>query len=134
MKQVFPIAALAALAAAASSASTGQAPIEGRWSNPKDSVVVEVARCGTAYCGTVVQASPKAKADAREGGIANLVGTRLMSGFRPIRSGYRGKVLLPKRGIHATGTIRPVGTQQLSVKGCLVGGMLCKEQRWDRVR
>ena len=38
-------------------------------------VVVEVERCGTAYCGRVVQASEKAKAKARKGGTPNLLGT-----------------------------------------------------------
>jgi uncharacterized protein (DUF2147 family) len=128
------LAALTGLIAAAPLAASGPGSIAGRWQNPNDSVVVEVAPCGPAYCGTVVQATAKAKADARKGGTANLIGTRLMSGFKPIGSGkYRGKVLLPKRGMHATGTIHLAGHNTLVVEGCALAGLICKEQRWDRV-
>ena len=133
MKQFLAILTFVSLASPAVG-TTARAPIEGRWSNPKDSVVIEVAPCGSAYCGTVIKATAKAKADAREGGIASLVGTQLMTGFKPVKDGYRGKVLLPKRGIQATGTIRQLGSNTLAVKGCLVAGILCKEQRWDRIR
>ena len=134
MKRVTTLFALAGLIAATPLAANAPAPISGRWSNPKDSVVVEVAPCGAAYCGTVVKATAKAKADARKGGTSNLIGTRLMSGFKPIGGGkYRGKVLLPKRGMHATGTIRLAGRNTLLVEGCALAGIICKEQRWDRV-
>ncbi len=129
MKRILTGITLVSLASAAHAA-----PIEGRWKNPKDSVIVEVAPCGRAYCGEVAWASTKAKADARKGGTANLIGTRLMSGFTPDgNGGFKGKVLLPKRGIHATGTIRHAGNNVLLVKGCAVAGLICKEQRWTRV-
>ena len=129
MKRIILSLALLPIASAAFAA-----PIEGRWQNPKDSVIVEVARCGSAYCGDVAWASPEAKADARKGGIADLVGTRLMSGFTPDgKGGFKGKVLLPKRGIHAAGNIRHAGSNALLVKGCVIAGLLCKEQRWTRV-
>lgn len=134
MKRLVITAALMGLSLAAPLAANAPAPIAGRWSNPSDSVVVEVAPCGPAYCGTVVQATAKAKRDAQKGGTTHLVGTRLMSGFKPIGGGkYKGKVLLPKRGMHASGTIRMAGRNTLLVEGCALGGLVCKEQRWDRV-
>jgi len=134
MTRFTPLFALAGLVAAAPLAANAPAPIAGRWQSPSDSVVVEVAPCGSAFCGTVVSATAKAKADARKGGTASLVGTRLMTGFKPIGGGkYRGKVLLPKRGMHATGTIRLAGRNTLVVEGCALAGIICKEQRWDRV-
>ena len=134
MKRVLVgMAVAASFASAAVAAPAGS--IEGRWSNPKGSVVVDVDRCGNAWCGTVVSASAKAKADARAGGTANLVGTRLMRGFVPDgRGGYRGKVFLPKRNMSAGGTIRAVSANAISVKGCAFAGVLCKEQNWHRVR
>ena len=126
------------VAATLASAATAAAPagsIEGRWSNPKGSVVVDVDRCGNSWCGTVVSASAKAKADAREGGTANLIGTRLLHGFVPDgRGGYKGKVFLPKRNMSAGGTIRVLSANTISVRGCAVAGVLCKEQNWRRVR
>ena len=123
-----------ALSAAATAIGAAPASIDGRWSNPKDSVVVDIDRCGNAWCGTVVRATAKARADAREGGTTNLIGTRLMSGFVPDDGAYKGRVFLPKRNMHAGGTIRLVGPDTLSVKGCAIAGLLCREQRWHRVR
>ena len=129
MKQLIVTLALLSLSTAASAGTS----IEGRWSNPKDSVTVEVAQCGPAYCGTVIEASAKARADARKGGTANLIGTRLMSGFKPDgKGGWKGRIFLPKHNMHAGGQIRAVGGNQLAVKGCAFGGLVCKEQRWSR--
>lgn len=131
MKQVFAIFALLFLTAVPASA---QASVEGRWANPKRSVIIEVERCGDALCGTVVWASPKAKANARKGGTDNLVGTRLLSGAKPIGPGkYKGRGFVPKQNIHSSATIRQTGPNTMVVEGCALAGLLCKEQRWTRV-
>jgi uncharacterized protein (DUF2147 family) len=110
------------------------APVEGRWTNPKRSVIIEVARCGQAYCGTVVWASPKAKANARKSGTENLIGKRLVSGARPVGNGvYKGRAFVPKRNIHSSATIRQTGPNTMVVEGCALAGLICKEQRWTRV-
>ena len=126
-----------AVAIALASAATAAAPasIEGRWTNPKGSMVIDVDRCGSAYCGTVVSASEKARANARAGGTANLIGKQLISGFVPDgRGGFKGRVFVPKYNVHAGGSARLVGANTLAVKGCAVAGVLCKEQTWHRVR
>lgn len=112
------------------------APIEGKWKNPKGSVIIDVVPCGSAtWCGRVAWASPKARADARKGGTATLVGTSLLTGLKATGPGsYRGRVLLPKRDMHATANVRLASANSLSVRGCVIAGMLCKEQRWTRVR
>ena len=132
MKQLF--ASLAALSLAATAApAIASAPFEGRWVNPKKSVIIEVAPCGQAYCGTVVWATDRAKANARKGGTANLIGTRLISGVRQTGNGtYKGRGFVPKQNIHAPATIRVAGNNTLIVKGCALG-FICKEQRWTRV-
>ena len=107
--------------------------IEGKWQNPKDSVIVDVTRCGAGmWCGKVSWASPKArrKADGRL-----RVGTQLLSGLKADgQGGYRGRAYVPRRQIHATATVRHAGRDALIVKGCTMGGLLCKSQRWTRVR
>ena len=131
MKQILlalPLLILAAVPAAA------QASVEGRWTNPKRSVVIEVGRCGAAWCGTVVAASAKARANARKGGTENLIGTRILSGARPIGKGiYKGRAFVPKRNIHSSATMRQTGPNSMVVEGCALAGLLCKEQRWTRV-
>lgn len=109
--------------------------IEGKWRNPKDSVVVEVAPCGGgAWCGTVARASEKFKAGARKGGTANVVGAKLLTGLRPDgKGGYKGRAYIPKYRVHATATVRSAGANIMVVKGCALAGLACKEQRWTRV-
>ena len=108
--------------------------VEGRWTNPKRTVVIEVAPCGPAWCGTVVAASPKARANARKGGTRELIGTRILSGARPVGNGiYKGKGFVPRRNLYAPATIRQRGPNVMEVEGCALGGLLCKEQRWTRI-
>jgi uncharacterized protein (DUF2147 family) len=57
-----------------------------------------------------------------------------LSGVRPVADGaYKGQAFDPKRNIRAPATIRLLGPSTLSVKGCLISGFICKEQRWTRV-
>ena len=60
---ILPAALLLAVPATAQRASGW----EGIWRNAGDTVRIKVARCGPGLCGTVVQASAKAKADAAAG-------------------------------------------------------------------
>ena len=133
MKQIFAIIALL-LGSLTAAPALAQASVEGRWTNPKRSIVIEVARCGQAYCGTIVAASAKAKAKARQSGTANLIGTRVLSNARPVGKGlFKGRGFVPRRNIHAPATIRQRGPNVMEVEGCALGGLLCKEQRWTRV-
>jgi uncharacterized protein (DUF2147 family) len=126
------VAFLASLVLAASPASA-QA-LEGQWTNYKKNVVVQVERCGAAYCGRVVQASEKAKAKARKGGTANLVGTQILTGLTPVGGGkFRGRAFVPKRNIHATATVRQVSDDVMQVQGCVLAGLLCDNERWTRI-
>ena len=128
MRQVLTSIALIALPAAAA-----PAPIEGKWQNPKDSVIVDVHRCGAGtFCGNVSWASPKAKRKS-EGRLK--VGTELLTGLKADgNGGYRGRAYVPRHRVHATATVRHAGANALIVKGCTLGGIVCKSQRWTRVR
>ena len=128
----FATTIIASLVLAAGPASA-QA-LEGQWTNYKRNVVVQVERCGTAYCGRVVQASEKAKAKARKGGTPNLIGTQILTGLIPTGQGkFRGRAFVPKRNIHATATVRQVSDDVMQVQGCVFGGLLCDSERWTRI-
>src|SRR4051812_22589974 len=134
MKRILGKLALVLIALAVPVTASAQAAIEGRWKNPKGSVVVRVGPCGDAYCGTVVDATDKAKTTARKGGTPKLIGTRILSGLRAAGNGtFKGQAFDPKRNIHAPATIRLLSPSTLVVKGCLIRGIICKEQRWTRV-
>jgi uncharacterized protein (DUF2147 family) len=131
MKQIAKAALMLALVATPALASARGA-LEGHWRNPKGSVTVRVSHCGDAYCGTVVEATEKAKATAAKGGTPHLIGTQILSDMRPDGNGsFKGEVFDPKRNIHAPATIRLDG-DELVVKGCVLA-FVCKEQRWTRV-
>jgi uncharacterized protein (DUF2147 family) len=116
-------AGLAAMSAAASAA-----PIEGQWKNGKGSVVVKVARCGAAYCGTVASASRH----NRDKGVTP--GTRVLTNLRPVGDGtYKGRAFEPKRDIAGSATVRQAGPNVMIVRACAIAGLICKEQRWTRV-
>lgn len=120
-------AAFAALQASIAS------PIEGQWANPGGSVVVAIAPCGEAYCGTVVSASDKAKTDARKGGVDELVGTELLSGFVAGGNGqWKGRLFVPDLNKRTKALLRQLSPDQLKIKGCVVGGAICKSQIWTR--
>ena len=105
-----------------------QAALEGRWANPKHSVIVSVARCGDALCGTVSWATPKNK----DRGVTP--GTRVLSDLKPAGEGvYKGRAFEPKRDISGSATVRQIGPDVMIVKGCAVMGLFCKEQRWTRI-
>ena len=110
------------------SAAAQAAALEGRWANPKRSVIVNVARCGDGYCGTVSWAS----ASNRAKGVKP--GTRVLSDLKPLGDNvYRGRALEPKRNISGSATVHQNGPNVMVVKGCAVMGLFCKEQRWTRV-
>ncbi len=65
MKQVLSKLGLLTLAAlAVPTAASAAAPFEGRWANPKRSVIIEVAPCGPAYCGGVDHSGHLARSPA----------------------------------------------------------------------
>ena len=127
MKRILLSIAAAAVALAAPAPASAQA-LEGKWTNSKRSVIVRVARCGDAYCGTVSWASPKNRKKGAE------PGTRVLSDLKPAGDGvYKGRAFEPKRNIRGSATVHQVGPDTMVVKGCAVLGLICKEQRWTRV-
>ena len=126
MKHILSTAAFALLAAGAASVSAH--PLEGHWANPHHSVIVNVTRCGDAYCGIVSWATAR----NREHGTTP--GTRVLSDLRPAGDGiYKGSAVEPKRSISGSATVRQLGPNVMMVKGCAVLGLVCREQRWTRV-
>jgi len=127
MKRILTKLAVVLIAVSAPAMASSQA-LEGRWANAKRSVIVNVSRCGDAYCGTISWAS----AHNREKGTTP--GTRVLSDLKPAGDGvYKGRAFEPKRDISGSATVRQVGPDVMIVKGCAVMGLFCKEQRWTRI-
>lgn len=132
-RAIFPLLATSMAIAAAVPASAADS-LEGMWKNRPNTLVVKIAPCGPALCGTVVQASDDAKASTRKAGTANLVGTKVLTGLRKSSGGaYSGQVFNPNLNIHASGTVTLESPTVLVVRGCVLAGLICKQQHWLRV-
>lgn len=128
IKQILITAVLALLAGAVPATASAQAALEGRWVNPHHTVIVNVARCGEAYCGTVSWATAKNREHGTKPGV------RVLTDLRPAGDGtYKGSAYEPKRDMHGSAIVRQEGADVMIVKGCALFGLLCKEQRWTRV-
>ena len=124
------IATTVAMAFAAASSSSGS--IEGQWFNPQRTVLIRLAPCGEAMCGTVTWAAERAQKAARKG-ADTLVGARLLNDFRQSGNGqWKGTVFVPDMDLRVGGKIRVVDDNRLRVSGCILGGMMCRSQVWTR--
>ncbi|MES2339472.1 MAG: DUF2147 domain-containing protein [Pseudomonadota bacterium] len=128
------LSALAVLSLASPAAAAPPAPKwTGVWRNAANSVHLRTAPCGRGMCGTVIWATPKAKADvAARGGT--LIGAQLFRDFREADGGvWEGEVYVPDIDRTFSGTITPRGSNTLVGEGCLFGSFGCKQQVWTRV-
>ncbi len=125
---------LAFVLAGAGSAFAGD-PVAGVWQTaPGDSggwLHVKIAPCGQKICGTIVRAFKK-------GGVpdpkyANL-GKPIIWDMVPEGDGTYagGKVWAPDRDKVYRSKMQLHGGQ-LTVKGCVLGGLICRGQEWKRV-
>ncbi|KQM19454.1 DUF2147 domain-containing protein [Novosphingobium sp. Leaf2] len=107
----------------------------GFWVNPKGSVVVQTGECGPGLCGRVVWASQHALEKARSGGVANLLGIQLLQDYRPSGAGlWHGTVYVPDMGRSFDSDLEQVSPTQIKIKGCVMGGLICRSQIWTRIR
>jgi uncharacterized protein (DUF2147 family) len=128
MKRILTKVGLVMLAFAAPVTASAQATLEGHWANPHHSVIVHVARCGDAYCGTVSWANENNRAKG------TTPGTRVLYDLRPAGDGsFRGSAYEPKREMRGSAIVRQLSPNVMVVRGCALLGLLCKEQRWTRV-
>nr|WP_111298780.1 DUF2147 domain-containing protein [Paracoccus saliphilus] len=122
------LAAVLGLAAGAAAAD----PIEGVWQTQPDEgsfAHVTVAPCGGAYCGTITRTFK----DQAEYKSPNL-GRQIVIDMAPQGDGnYRGQVWRPSNNKVYAGKAS-VSDQQMSLSGCVAGGLVCKSQTWVKVQ
>lgn len=132
-----PPRSASALVAALMLASPAMAAdsVSGTWINPHRTVVVTTGACQGRLCGWVSRATPQALADAKDAGIANLIGTALLQDYRQNSPGHwTGRVYVPDMGKTFYSTIEQKGPDQLKISGCILGGFICRSQLWQRDR
>ena len=80
-----------------------------------------------------MEASDKAKADARKGGTTELIGTVLLSHFKSTGTGkWSGKLFVPDMNIRTKARLQQTSADQLKVSGCGPTGLVCQSQLWTR--
>lgn len=96
---------------------------------------VRIARCGQAYCGTIVSTQGDAK-DTHNPDPAlrgrNLVGVQMISNLKPSRDGFTGQLYNYKDGKTYTGRMRFQG-KSMQLSGCVLGGLICRSQTWAKL-
>lgn len=128
------LAASALLLSSAAHASPVGDQANGLWLNPDGTVAVRTRACGDMLCGWIVWASDEAQNDARESGIQRLVGTQLLEDYRPEgRNSWIGTVYVPDMGRRFASRIQQTAPQRLKIKGCVMGGLICRSQMWTRI-
>jgi len=143
MKHMFmgAVGALALVAVLAGTIPAFAAPtlaappsMEAFWLNPHNSVVVRTGPCGAHLCGWIIWADKEARDDARDGGVDRLVGTQLLENYSYQGKGrWSGTVYVPDMGHSFASQIEQMPAGRMKVKGCILGGLLCKSQIWTRI-
>lgn len=136
IKRYRTVAALALLALAGpalGSARPGGQP-EGIWINPHNDVAVRTGPCGDKLCGWIVWANAEAQSDARDGGVSKLLGTELLENYGHVRAdSWTGTVFVPDMGRRFSSRIDLISPTELQIKGCILGGLICRSQVWHRI-
>lgn len=116
-------------ASAALQAASPAAAIEGAWTNPGKSVIIAIAPCSDALCGTVRWATAQAQQDARKG-TPQLIGTQLLTDLKPKDDKWQGRLFVPDQDLRVSAKLELQGQGELKVSGCELG--ICKSQVWTR--
>ncbi len=97
---------------------------------------VRIAKCGSAYCGTIVAVQGEAKdvnnPDAKLKG-RNLVGVQMLSNIQPAADGFTGQLYNYKDGRTYSGKMSFAGGKSMQLSGCVFGGLICRSQTWAKV-
>ena len=97
---------------------------------------VRIARCGAAYCGTIISTQGEAKdvnnPDPKLKG-RNLVGIQMISNIQPTADGFTGQLYNYKDGKTYNGKMSFAGGKAMQLSGCVLGGLICRSQTWAKV-
>jgi len=109
------------------------AGIDGVWRTPKG-WKVKIYACGSARCGKVIGGTKDKDAHNPNKALRSrkVVGIRMIWGMKKTGSGYAGKLYNPKNGKTYTGKISIKSASNISLSGCVFGGLICQAQTWRK--
>jgi len=138
MKKLLITACLVALAGSAYAAD----PADGVWKTQKGQVksdgsgggylYVQIGECGAKICGTIVKAFDK---EGKDDPKYEHIGKPIIKDMSPDGSGYYsgGTIWAPDEDKTYVSKMYLNG-DVLTVKGCVLGGLICRGQDWNRVK
>lgn len=128
------LAALGLLMLAGSAQAQAPDP-SGTYLSESGETRVRIARCGQAYCGTIVSVQGDAKdannPDPNQRG-RSLVGVQMISNITPSGDGFTGQLYNYKDGKTYSGKMSFQG-KAMQLSGCVLGGLICRSQTWTKV-
>ncbi|SDZ51229.1 Uncharacterized conserved protein, DUF2147 family [Jannaschia faecimaris] len=107
-------------------------PIEGIWQTEVDDGAyahVTIAPCGSNYCGTISKTF-NATGEYQSPNLGKqIVRNMALQGG----GGYEGQVWRPSNDKIYLGKVALTG-DQMALRGCIVGGLICARQTWVKIR
>ena len=107
-------------------------PIEGLWkTQPDDGIFyhVQMKPCGGAFCGVFQKKFQNGSEVATD-----VIGKNAVFDMVPTGGGeYAGKAWKPSNGKTYNGSGKLSGNS-LKIGGCVLGGLICSKQTWQRIK
>jgi uncharacterized protein (DUF2147 family) len=107
----------------------------GTWLTASGDTRVRIARCGAAYCGTIVSSTYRKDTNNADPAKRDrdIVGIPIIWDLKPSGDGFSGQLYNPQDGRTYSGKLRLKGPGSLDLSGCVLGGLFCRSQTWTRV-
>ena len=136
---VLALATTAAIACSSAAMADPMKDIAGRWRDSDGESEIDIAPCGAALCGTIVWLKePRVDRSNPNPALRNrsLLGLRVLSGFRLAQDAatLSGDGYNPEDGRSYKTTLELKSRMMLSIKGCVMGGLICDDDIWTRQR
>lgn len=127
MKIITKIASAAVFAIVGfASSAQAQSPI-GTWTRPTTGTVVQFYDCSGKLCAKITAVKDQSKKDT--------VGKVIMTGAdKTSDTQWKGNLLNTDDGQTYSGVVTLEGANALNLKGCVLGGIVCKGETWTRNR
>jgi uncharacterized protein (DUF2147 family) len=116
----------------------------GTWLTGDKKAKVHIVNCGDAICGSLSWLAepidPETKQPKTDNKNADagkkdrpLLGIPIVLSMKPAGGGkWRGQVYNAEDGGTYTGSLTLTGANSAELKGCVMGGIICKSQTWTR--
>ena len=130
------LAGLVTVSLAAGAAPAMAQDPSGTWLSQSGDTRVRIARCGSAYCGTIVAVRNNLRDENNPNPALrtrSLVGVQMISGLQSSGEGaWSGSLYNYTDGKTYSGKMRLVSPAALELSGCVMG-VICRSQTWSRV-